>query len=209
MKSAIECTCMPTVLSKSGALVLRRLTFYESDKGWKPNNRLVLFLKDKKNKRASHFVANELFQLLQFEISVLDITDVSEKMFITYVPRGRKAKALSGHDQSRIVCEALSKISGIPLVPIIKRRWGGKEQKKLNVTERTRNISNLLWTDEKYSADVQGRCAVLFDDITTTGASMAHAVKLLKKMGVDKVLCFCICSSVVKKKEGKSFAYDA
>lgn len=208
MKSAVECTCMPKSLSESGALVLRKLTFYEPEKRGKPNNRLILFLKDRKNKRVSRFVATELLPLLRFEASVLGIEDVADRMFITYVPRGRKAKALNGHDQSDVICRELSDISGIPCVPLIKRRRGGKEQKKLSSTERASNVSNLLWIDDKHLSEVRGKCAVLFDDVTTTGSSLAGAVKLLRSSGVDKILCFCISSAVSKKKDDKSHAND-
>ena len=208
LKSAVECTCMPKELSRSGALVLRKLTFYEPEKRGKPNNRLILFLKDRKNKRVSRFVATELLPLIRFEASVLGIEDMAERMFITYVPRSRKAKALNGHDQSDIVCREISDISGIPCVPLIKRRRGGKEQKKLSSKERATNISKLLWIDAKYLSEVQGRCAVLFDDITTTGSSLAAAVKLLKGLGVDKILCFCISSAVIHKRDDKSYVND-
>ena len=208
LKSAVECTCMPKLLSESGALVLRRLSFYEADKAWKPNNRLVLFLKDKKNKRVSRFVAKELLPMVMFEASVLGFEDPSEEMVILYVPRSRKSKALQGHDQSMLVCRELSEQSGIPWVPLIRRRWGGKEQKKLTSRERAKNISELLWIDEEYVSEVRGKCVVLFDDICTTGASFAAAVKLLKGIGADKVLCFSVCSSLLKKKDVKAPTND-
>lgn len=208
MKSAVECTCMPKILSESGALVLRRLSFYEADKTWKPNNRLVLFLKDKKNKRVSRFVAKELLPLVNFEASVLGFDDPSENMVIIYVPRSRKSKALQGHDQSMLVSKELSELSGIPYAPLIRRRWGGREQKKLTQAERTKNISKLLWIDEEYVSAVSGKCVILFDDICTTGASFAAVVKLLKGIGVDKVLCFSVCSSILKKKDVKEPQHD-
>ena len=39
--------------------------------------------------------------------------------------------------------------------------------------------------------DVDGRDAVIIDDVISTGATMAEAVRLLKKRGARKVLCIC------------------
>ena len=198
--SAVECTCCPEILVKAGALTLRKLTFYDAENRARPQNKLLFFIKNKKNRRASRFVAKELLPLVSFELSVLGVENAGEEVFITCVPRGRKAVAFFGHDQSAIICRELSELMGIPFLSILKSRRGVREQKKLGVAQRSKNAESMLVTDERFVPSVEGRCALLFDDVVTTGASMSAAVKRLRKLGVDRVLCLSIAMTPKKNR---------
>ena len=188
-QSAVECTCMPKVLSKEGALCLRKLYFYSPAKNKEPQNKLLYFLKKNRNKRMSAFLAEELLSLLQSEIDVLDI-DGKSQCLIACVPRSKKAKNTYGFDQSVMVCRELSYISGIPFCETIARKKGGKEQKKLDKGKRLRNVKQLFEIAEPSA--VSGKYVILFDDIVTTGASMSACASLLKNSGAKGIICLCV-----------------
>ncbi len=192
-QSALECTCMPKGLSKAGALCLRKLIFYQAKRGGEPQNKIIYFLKRNPNKRAAGFIARELSHGILHELSVLGIEDREQGAIVVNVPRGRKAKNKYGFDQAELVCRALSETIGIPYAPAVKRRIGGKEQKTLDQKKRFANIQDLFRVAEKQS--VEGKCVILFDDVVTTGASMAACVKLLNKMGATGVICACIAQN--------------
>ena len=44
--------------------------------------------------------------------------------------------------------------------------------------------------------NIENKYVILFDDIVTTGASMAACAKLLKKAGAKGVICVCMASTV-------------
>ena len=190
-QSATECTCMPNKLSKAGALCLLKLIFYRKEKMNEPQNKIVYFLKHNKNRRAASFIADELLGGIRREAEVLGIEDIAKEAVIVWVPRTKKARSTEGHDQSELVCHELSKRSGAPSLELILRKRGGKEQKKLNSEERRKNIKNRFSLNKKIECSTD-KVVILFDDVVTTGASMAECVTLLKKHGFKSVISVCI-----------------
>ncbi len=107
-----------------------------------------------------------------------------EEWRITYPPRSEKKKAEYGFDQSEKIAERMSKILGIPCEKTMKR-LAGKEQKKLNESERAENADKTLIL---LSGRVKsGGKYIVIDDIFTTGATMSAAVRLLTFAGAEKV----------------------
>lgn len=195
--AASECSCMPKQLSRAGALTLRKLFFYSAKKENEAQNRLIYYLKHNKSARVSDFVARELVRLVNEEVSTLGIS--CEDLLLVNVPRGRRAVHSYGFDQSEDVCRALAKRIGAEYFPVIKRRYGGIEQKKLNAAERRRNIEKLMLLRSDCSERVKGRYILLFDDVVTTGASMSVCVTLLRKAGAKGILCFSTASDIKKE----------
>ena len=193
-KSAVECICMPKKLSKSGALCLRKLVFYNKNKQNEAQSRIIYFLKRNKNRRAAEFIARELSGAIKKEADILEVSDMSEQMIITWVPRTRKAKAEYGFDQSELVCRAIEKLLGIPCAPLILRKLGGREQKKLNRNERIKNAQNRFMINSKIAIP-EGKTVLLFDDVVTTGASMSECVSLIRKKGIKSVICLTIAKN--------------
>ena len=199
-KEISECVCMPKQLSDAGALTLRRLFFYSPERSAEPQNRIIYKLKNIKSKRYAGFVASQLKSAVVEELKNLvdvDSRELSDKVFITYIPRSKKAVTSNGFDQSELICRELSRLTGIEYVPVIKRSKSGKEQKSLTKAERFANTASLFELDFDFS--ISGRYAILFDDIVTTGASMTACVKALRKGRVKGVLCFCIATDKLKR----------
>ena len=200
-RSAIECTCQPKMLSKAGSLCLKKLFFYNAQKESEPQNRLLYFLKHNRSRRAVDFVARELYTEIQKELETLSVSDNSSELLLVNMPRGRHAVAAEGFDQSAELCKAISKISEIPYAPLIKRRLGGKEQKKLTSLQRKANVKKLMYPNAKYADMARGRYILLVDDVVTTGASMAVCLPILRKMGAKGVICVALALDLKKKKE--------
>ena len=195
--AAAECSCMPKQLSGAGALTLRRLFFYSAKKDNEPQNKLVYFLKHYKNKRASRFAAAQLLHAARQELDTLEV-DYSEAVVVN-MPRGRRAVKTYGFDQSQEICRELADMLGSTYADVIKRRVGGKEQKKLNAAERRRNIKKLMRISADDSKLIKGKYVLLFDDVVTTGASMAVCVSLLRRAGARGVVCLALASDLKKE----------
>ena len=188
-QSAVECICMPRGLKGSGALCLRKLIFYSAKKNGEPQNRAIFFLKKNKNRRVAAFFAGELKRAALSEIGIFT-SDAARDAVIVNVPRGVKARAAHGFDQSELVCRELSFITGIPYLPALKRRRGGKEQKKLDKGKRFRNVSSLFKL--RCEDDVKDKYVLLFDDVVTTGASLAACASRLRKAGAKGRICLTV-----------------
>ena len=62
-------------------------------------------------------------------------------------------------------------------------------QTKLTAKERTSNLRGAFEVTESLA----GKYIIVFDDITTTGATLNEARKTLKKSGAKKVSTIAIC----------------
>ncbi len=197
LRVVTECTCTPNGLR--GVRSLRKLIFYHSKKYDEPQNKMIYLIKHRPNKRISAFVAKELSAALREELAVCGFSDQTSDVIVLNVPRGRRSKTLYGFDQSELVCRALSKECGLSYLDAIGRRRGGMEQKKLTGRKRFSNVKGLFFL--KDAGAFAGKCVVLFDDVVTTGASMAGCVKLLQKAKAAEILAFCIAQDEPAKKK--------
>lgn len=202
--AATECCCMPSLLSKAGALTLHRTFFYRAERSREVQNKLIYYLKHHKNARVSDFAASQIEPLVKSEIEALGINSesLSESLAVVNVPRGRRAVTEEGFDQAAEVCKALAKRLGVSYVPVIKRRFGGKEQKKLSAEERRKNLKDALRIKYRGKNPIEGKWVLLFDDVVTTGSSMAACTRILQKSGARGVICACLASDM-KKEMGK------
>ena len=111
---------------------------------------MLYFIKRNRSKRSSLFIAEQLWQSVSKEINALELP--LEFFVITNVPRGRRAVIEYGFDQSEEICKAFSRVSGVKYSKLLLRKLGGKEQKKLNATQRRKNIKKLIYPNEKSAA---------------------------------------------------------
>ena len=132
---------------------------------------------------------------------------------ITWLPRGQKALKKYGHDQARLIGLELSRELGLMALPLLIRK-GGKEQKKLDERERTKNTAQSIHLNKKlrgasrqYRSSkinindlVKDKTVIVVDDIITTGASMRRAILLLEPLCPRSVLCVCVARSEKKSK---------
>ena len=188
-----ECTCMPKALQREGVLSLRKLVRYSSKRQKEPQNRILYALKHKPNRRYSLFLAGELYPLIREELKALGVEEDTDEVCLSYIPRGRRSYMKYGTDQSEAICRELSELSQIPSVSVFHRKWGGKEQKKLGVAARRKNLRGLFSVE--HEDQIRGKIVVLIDDVVTTGASMATCAQLLKKAGAVAILCVCIANN--------------
>ena len=187
---AYLCTCMPNRMSSAGAIDLLKLCFYDSDSG-SAGDRLVLYMKDYRDRRVFRFVAKELCTHLKKYLVKRDIP-LSE-IVITYSPRSRSMLEKRGFDQARHLARACADELKVSFVEAIGRRFFSKRQKGLSKKNRYSNAKKSFYIKEK--VDLRGRPVVLIDDIVTTGSSFAACTKLLVDAGAVGVICLAVAQS--------------
>lgn len=194
LQSAIECTCQPKELAKTGSLCLRKLIFYHKKRGTPPQLRIVYRLKRRGHKRAEEFLAVELSRVIKEELETLKLGDIENEAVITNVPRSIRSRRRYGIDHSERVSRALCENMGIPYVKAVKRAAVfSREQKKLTKQGRFKSVRRQFVLID--GASLEGKYVFLFDDVVTTGASMTACAELLIKMGAKAVVCLCIAQN--------------
>ena len=139
-QSAMECTCQPKGLKKTGVLSLRKLYFYKAKDHREPQNQILYRLKHERNKRMSAFLAAELSELIREELKTLGVEELTDQAALVALPRGRAARLRYGVDQSEEVARAISEVTEIPFLPVLSRRRRGREQKRLSRSKRFQNM---------------------------------------------------------------------
>lgn len=198
-KRVTDCSCMPLAMQKAKCEGLYKLVYYTPKQRDAVQNKLVYHLKNGSSCRAAAFAAA---QLLAKAHAVLHAQGIeASDTLLTYLPRSSRARLRTGTDQARALARALSGASGIPVEALIKRRlFANRTQKNLSPAARKKNAKRAYVVQKR--ADCRGKTVLLVDDLVTTGEGMAHAARLLRKMGAVRVICLCIATDVVNKDLG-------
>lgn len=120
---------------------------------------------------------------------------------IVPIPSSRRGRRRRGFDQARLLARELSRLTGIPTAPLLHRRGGG-EQKRLDREGRLANVSGRLTLrpgarrrlsaarrpEDPEDGTPQSptnapRRILLLDDVTTTGATLEAAARVLRDSG--------------------------
>jgi ComF family protein len=99
-------------------------------------------------------------------------------------------------NQSVLLARELSKLSGIPVVELLRRQKRTLPQTSLSGQARRRNL-NGVFRFRSSTPDLP-RSVILVDDVVTTGATLEACAGTLRKAGVRKVYCLTIARAVLK-----------
>lgn len=100
-----------------------------------------------------------------------------------------------GYNQAALIAKELAKISGIPCEEnYLKRVKKTLPQKELSGNERYRNLSEAFCASElRQELYPAWNCAILIDDIYTTGSTVMACTEVLNDAGIKKVYTLCTC----------------
>ena len=191
----VECRCQPRVLRSAGSLSLVKLAPYDSEDPTVLRD-VVLSMKLQPRARAFSCCARDLTPGLIKAIAQCAEKGAVSRTVITYLPRTRKRFHDLGFDQAHELAKHLSRTTGIELVPLLRRVHDGEQQKTLTLKERQENCKGAF----ALRALPKGWCVILVDDLVTTGAGMAEAVKLLRQGGAARVLTTAVAVTPKKKR---------
>ena len=181
-KERCRCTCPSFSLGKAGLRRLIKLFRYQPAESDLPENRILYNLKQRHLQNVFDFFARELSESIDAALSQNEKTSA----ILVPCPRSAGAKRKNGYDHTYALCRAISKKSGIPVSSALKRKRGGKMQKRLSGEERRRNIVNRFCI--KNGEDLAGKTVILFDDVTTTGATILECRRVVKVAGVSRLI---------------------
>ena len=114
------------------------------------------------------------------------------------VPTVLRSKMKRGFDHIEIIAKELATRLDLPYIDgIIKARTMRTPQHKAIFAERLENVHGKYYTVKR----IDKARVLLFDDISTTGATLDECAKELMFAGVKEVYCAVILSTDYKKKK--------
>lgn len=116
---------------------------------------------------------------------------------ITFMPIGWMRGRERGYNQAELLAKAVAESFGLPCrATLRKRAFTPKQSEQQDAAARQKNAERALLP--LANAEIRGQSVVLVDDIVTTGATAAAAVKLLHEMGAAKV-CILAAAYTLRK----------
>lgn len=111
---------------------------------------------------------------------------------IVPVPISRKKMRSRGFNQSELIAEMISRSTGIPLnTKALYRVRSTSPQKALRAYQRRENLSRAFRAEEREMKGAEN--ILLIDDIYTTGATIEHCARALKRAGAKRVSFLTVC----------------
>lgn len=112
--------------------------------------------------------------------------NIGEIDYITSVPLHFSRKKERGFNQSEIFAREIAKLTGVPYIELLKKVKKNRVQHELSLAERTENVIGVYDVVDKTL--VEGKTAIICDDILTTGNTMGECANVLFKAGAKGVV---------------------
>lgn len=111
------------------------------------------------------------------------------------VPVHRARERDRGYNQAALIAEVLGKEMRIPVNSnLLVRRKKTAPQKELGAKEREQNLKQAFWIEDTAKLLCRRiKCAILIDDIYTTGSTVRACAAVLKQAGVKEVGFISVC----------------
>lgn len=156
----------------------------------------IVSLKYKNKRMISSDIADSLYDVLLehlAEKSVFTHPCISEKEKMSYllvpIPLSNKRLRKRGYNQAELLAKELSQRNPEFFVIVTDVLYKIKDiRTQVSVKDRTRRLENMRGTfGIKNPKKIWGRDIILIDDVTTTGATLNEARKMLLKSGAKAV----------------------
>jgi len=107
--------------------------------------------------------------------------------FLIPVPLHKSRYRERGFNQSDILAEGISKVTGLSVLKnVLKRKKNTKDQTNLSREQRDENVRGAFVVTEPEM--INGKKIILVDDVITTGSTLSECARMLKQSGVKKIL---------------------
>jgi ComF family protein len=109
------------------------------------------------------------------------------------VPLGRRRERDRGYNQSRLLADAISRRSGVPVeTGALVRIRETKSQVGMSQGERRENVAGAF-----SAAGVEGKSILLVDDVCTTGATLQSCADALARAGAGRVGAITLARAIL------------
>ncbi len=107
------------------------------------------------------------------------------------IPLHRRRERERGFDQARLLADALGKRLSLPVMRLLRRTRATEQQALLDsYDERRRNVADAFRVRDPGA--IAGWTVILVDDVSTSGATLAEAARVLREAGARTVWAIVI-----------------
>lgn len=171
-----------------------------------PIKKAIWFLKYKGKKRLANIFAEVMYDKILEELSELEIMENFRDPILIPIPLSSKRYRERGFNQAELICRELIKINNLRHSVdekinfslenniLIKPKETEHQARIENRSKRMKNIigSFSIKNTEENIHKIKNRNIILIDDVTTTGATLNEAKKVLKQSGTRKIIAFTV-----------------
>ncbi|MBR3768046.1 MAG: ComF family protein [Clostridia bacterium] len=145
--------------------------------------------------RARPDIAKSFARLICFSLEERDM--LTEIDAVTYIPMSRYSQFKRGYNQSKLLAQHISRLSGKPCIGYLTKYSVSRSQHSLDRISRTGNLLGMFEPDPKYAETIKGKTILIVDDVSTTGSTFNEIAKTLLIFGAEAV--YAASCTVTKK----------
>ena len=160
-----------------------------------PVKKSIWLLKYKGRKKLAGIFAEVLYGRILEELADLFVMQNFYDAILIPIPLSSKRRRERGFNQAELICEKLIEIDGnenfrLEKNVLIKPK---DTEHQAHIENRAKRMKNIIGSFAvKNEERIKNRNIILIDDVTTTGATLTEARKILKQSGAKKVIAFTI-----------------
>lgn len=113
--------------------------------------------------------------------------EATDAELVTWIPVSARRRFERGYDQAELLAKEAAAYFGLPCVRTLRKRHTKKQSRMASAAERTANIAGAF--TPLHPENFVNKRILLIDDVCTTGATLAEAVRTLKTAGAEQISC--------------------
>jgi len=155
----------------------------------------IWLLKYKGKKRIAVIFAEVLYERILEELSDLTPLENFRQPILIPIPLSNKRKRERSYNQTELICKEIIKLDKknnliLEKNILIKPK---ETEHQARIESRNKRLKNIIGSFEiKNLEKIKNKNVILIDDVTTTGATLFEAKKILKQAGAKKIIAFTI-----------------
>jgi competence protein ComFC len=160
-----------------------------------PIKKAIWFIKYKNKKKLIQIFASIMYGRITEEYSELKVMENFKEPILIPIPLSKNRYRERGFNQSELLCREIlnldkNKYLKIQKNILVKNKETEHQAKIKDRATRLKNLSNTFEIRNKEL--IKNKNIILIDDVTTTGATLNEAKKVLRNAGARKVFAFTI-----------------
>ena len=120
---------------------------------------------------------------------------LGEDVLVVHVPTATNRIRQRGYDQSKLLAREIARLRGWRHVPALRRKHQLRQVGSTRAQRQVQALQAFEWT----GVDIAGAHVLLVDDVTTSGATLVAAAKILAAAGAARVDAVTCAKQVLEK----------
>lgn len=160
-----------------------------------PIKKAIKLIKYKGKRKLLDIFAEILYGALLEELAELQIMENFQEPILIPIPLSKKRHRERGFNQAELLCKQIIKNDENKYLTLLSNVLikTKETEHQANIKDRMIRLKNLTNSFAVINNNlIKGKNIILIDDVTTTGATLNEARKILKKSGAKKIIAFTI-----------------